>query len=101
MLAELVDAVIGVDTHRDTHQAEIATAAGSPIATITVANDSAGFAELLGWIFEHAPGPRLVAAIEGTRSYGVGLARAVTAAGLTVVEAEQPHRKQRRGAGQV
>ncbi|MGI8625224.1 MAG: IS110 family transposase [Geodermatophilaceae bacterium] len=99
MLAELVDAVVGVDTHRDTHQAEIATAAGTPIATITVGNHSAGYAELLGWIFEHAPGPGLVVAIEGTRSYGVGLARAVTAAGLTVVEAEQPQRKQRRGKG--
>lgn len=99
MLAELVDAVIGVDTHRDTHQAEIATAAGTPIATITVGNDSAGYQELLGWIFEHAPSPKLVVAIEGTRSYGIGLARAVSAAGLSVIEAEQPHRTQRRGRG--
>ena len=81
MLAELVDAVIGVDTHRDTHQAEIATAAGTPIATITVGNDSAGYQELLGWIFEHAPSPKLAVAIEGTRSYGIGLARAGSAAG--------------------
>lgn len=99
MLAELVDAVIGVDTHRDIHQAEIATAAGTPIATITLGNDSAGYSELLGWIIEQSPGPQLVVAIEGTRSYGIGLARAVSAAGLSVVEAEQPNRKQRRGKG--
>jgi len=99
MLAELVDAVIGVDTHRDTHQAEIATATGTPIATITVGNDSAGYSQLLGWIIEHCPGPRLVVAIEGTRSYGIGLARAISAAGLSVIEAEQPHRRQRRGRG--
>ena len=37
--------------------------------------------------------------IEGTRSYGIGLARAVTAAGLVVIECEQPHRKARRGRG--
>jgi transposase len=37
--------------------------------------------------------------IEGTRSYGAGLARAVTAAGLLVCECEQPHRKTRRGKG--
>lgn len=37
--------------------------------------------------------------IEGTRSYGVGLARAVAAAGLMVIECEQPHRKTRRGKG--
>ncbi|MGH4022169.1 MAG: transposase [Pseudonocardiaceae bacterium] len=43
------------------------------------------------------PGPRVAVSIEGTRSYGVGLARAVTAADLLVIECEQPHRKQRRG----
>jgi transposase len=37
--------------------------------------------------------------IEGTRSYGAGLARAVAAAGLLVLECEQPHRTQRRGKG--
>jgi len=37
--------------------------------------------------------------IEGTRSYGAGLARAVIAAGLLVCECEQPHRKARRGKG--
>ncbi|MCA1694429.1 MAG: transposase [Actinobacteria bacterium] len=97
MLAEVVDAVAGVDTHRDTHQVEIAHPTGTPIATIS--DDSTGFAELLGWIFDHAPGPRLAVSIEGTRSYGVGLARAVAAAGLMVIECDQPHRKARRGKG--
>jgi transposase len=99
MLAEVVDAVVGVDTHRDTHEVEIAFPTGTPIATLTISNDSAGFAALLTWIFDHAPGPRLAVSIEGTRSYGVGLARAVTAAGLMVIECEQPHRKARRGKG--
>ena len=85
MLAELVDAVVGVDTHRDTHHAEIALPSGAPIATRSISNDSAGYAELLAWMLDHAPGPRLVVAIEGTRSYGVGLARAVAATGLMVV----------------
>ena len=35
----------------------------------------------------------------GTRSFGIGLARAVAAAGLVVVECEQPNRKARRGRG--
>lgn len=98
-LAELVDAVVGVDTHRDTHEVEIALPTGTPIATIKISNDSGGFAELLAWIFQHTPGPRLAVSIEGTRSYGVGLARAVAAAGLLVIECEQPNRKQRRGKG--
>ena len=99
MVGELVDAVVGVDTHRDTHEVEIAYPSGTPIATITISNDSLGYVELLAWILAHAPGPRVAVSIEGTRSYGAGLARAVIAAGLLVLEGEQPHRKQRRGKG--
>jgi transposase len=47
MLAETVDAVIGIDTHRDTHEVEIADAASKPIATMRIGNDGAGFARLL------------------------------------------------------
>jgi len=99
MLAEIVDAVIGVDTHRDFHQVEIAYPSGVMIATRSFSNDSVGHAETLAWVFEHAPGPRLVMSIEGTRSYGIGLARAAATAGLPVIEAEQPRRTHRRGRG--
>ena len=99
MLAEVVDAVIGIDTHRDSHEAEIADAGGKPIATMRIANDAAGFARLLAAIAEVAPGPRVAVSIEGSRSYGIGLARTLTAAGLLVIECEQPSRKQRRGKG--
>src|SRR5690349_4339003 len=99
MLAEVVDAVVGVDTHRDTHEVEIASPNGVPIARCSITNDSTGYARLLAWIVDHAPGPRLVASIEGSRSYGIGLSRALTAAGLQIVEAEQPKRSTRRGKG--
>jgi Transposase len=99
MLAELIDAVVGVDTHRDTHEVELALPTGTPIGIRRISNDNAGFAELLAWILDHAPGPRVVVSIEGTRSFGVGLARAVAAAGLIVIECEQPNRKARRGKG--
>ena len=58
MLADLIDAVIGVDTHRDTHHAELALPTGAAIATCSISNDSAGYAQLLTWIADHAPGPR-------------------------------------------
>jgi transposase len=95
-LAEVVDAVIGGDTHRDVHALELVAPNGTTLSTIAVGNDDAGFAEALAWIAEHAPGPRLMVALEGTRSYGIGLARALTAAGLTVVEIERPARRDRR-----
>jgi hypothetical protein len=82
--------VIGVDTPRDFHQVEIARPSGAVIATRTVTNDSTGHAEALAWIFAHSPGPRLVLSIEGTRSYGAGLARAAATAGLAVIEANSP-----------
>ena len=99
MLAETVDAVIGTGTHRDTHEAVIADAAGKPLATMQIGNDSAGFARLLTAIAEVAPGPRVAVCMEGSRSYGIGLARALAAAGLLVPGCEQPSRRQRRGKG--
>jgi hypothetical protein len=38
MLAELVDAVVGVDTHRDTHQVEIALPCWPPLRMTTAAS---------------------------------------------------------------
>src|SRR5437763_1224172 len=99
MLAESVDAVIGIDTHRDSHEVEIADPAGRPIATMRIGNDSAGFARLLAAIAKTVPGPRVAVCVEGTRSYGIGLARALAAAGLLVIECERPSRKRRRGKG--
>src|SRR5215468_3442651 len=99
MLAEAIDAVIGIDTHRDNHEVEIADPAGKPIAVMRIGNDSAGFSQLLAAIAEVVPGPRVAVCIEGSRSYGIGLTRALAAAGLLVIECEQPSRKQRRGKG--
>ena len=94
-LAEVVDAVVGGDTHRDTHALELTAPSGATIATLMIGNDERGFAEAIAWIAEHAPGPRWVVGLEGTRSYGIGLARVLQAAELTVVEIERP----RRGSG--
>src|SRR4051794_2828008 len=69
---------------------------GARIATIAIDNDERGFSDALAWIAEHAPGSRVVVGLEGTRSYGIGLARAVQAAGLVVVEVERPRRPDRR-----
>ena len=99
MLAEAVDAIVGIDTHRDSHEVEIADVTGKPIAMMRIGNDSGGFAQLLAAIAELAPGPRVAVLVEGSRSYGIGLARTLTAAGLLVIECGQPARRQRRGKG--
>ena len=98
MIAEVIDAVVGGDTHRDTHTLELVGPTGATIATVMVDNDDNGYAEVLAWIVENAPGPRVIVGLEGTRSYGIGLARAVQAAGLVVVKAERARdREKERG----
>ncbi len=96
MLAEEVDAVIGGDTHRDSHALEMTAPTGATISTTAIGNDEVGYADAVAWIAENAPGPRVIVGLEGTRSYGVGLSRALQAAGFTVVEVERPRRADRR-----
>ena len=98
-VAEVVDAVIGVDTHRDTHTLELTSPVGATVAVLEITNTAQGYTEAIRWITEHAPGRRIMTGLEGTRSYGVGLSRALQAAGLVVVEIERPKRAQRRGKG--
>lgn len=98
-VAEVVDAVVGGDTHADTHTLQVALPSGAEVATATFRNTPAGSAEAVAWIVEHAPGPRVAVGLEGTRSYGVALARVLAAAGMPVVEVERPARRDRRGRG--
>jgi transposase len=87
----------GVDTHADTHVA----AALDPIDGLLGAGEfpvtPAGYARLLGWLGGF--GTVGLVGIEGTGSYGAGLARHVTAAGIRVVEAGRPDRQDRRRQG--
>jgi transposase len=47
MLAELVDGVIGVDTHRDTLTAAAVSNLGGVLAQITTSADAAGYQHLV------------------------------------------------------
>jgi len=77
----------------------IADPAGRPVAVLRIGNDSAGFARLLAAIAEVAPGAAGGGGIEGSRSYGIGLARALAAAGTagTPVRAARPRPAPRQG----
>jgi transposase len=96
MLAEEIDAVIGVDTHRDTHTAALGDTIGRQLAVLVVTADAAGYARLLQWAAEHVPGGRVLWAIEGTRSHGAGLCRALATAGAQITEVDRPTRRARR-----
>jgi transposase len=89
MSAEVVDAIVGVNTRHGTHEVQIWSPTGTPIATASISRDNAGHTDLLTWIIGHVPGPRLAVSGEGTSSYAAGLARAVAAVGLMVIECDQ------------
>jgi hypothetical protein len=70
-LAETVDGVIGMDTHRDTLAAAATDRVGGTRAQTSAAADLAGYQELLGFTQAQVPGRRCWA-VEGAGSYGVG-----------------------------
>jgi transposase len=89
-LIDVVDAVVEINRHRDTYEVELASPTGTPIATVSVSKDSAGYSDLLSWLVTHAPGPRLALSGPVAGRYAAGLARAVTAAGMVVIEPDEP-----------
>ena len=91
MLAELVDGVIGVDTHRDTLTAAAVTNLGGVLAQTTTSANAAGYQQLLGFADRQVPGRRLWA-VEGAGSFGAGLATLLQQRGQWVVEVGRPKR---------
>ncbi len=95
MLADLVDVVIGVDTHKHTHTAAVVTAStGAAVEDLTIDTDPDGYAELLALAGRYS-GLRAWS-IEGTGGYGAGLARFLAERGELVIELDRPNRPARR-----
>jgi transposase len=91
MLADRVDVVIGVDTHT---AALVDKTTGGLLARHSIPADADGYDHLRTLASEY-PGRR-VWALEGSGSYGAGLARALHAHGEWVVELDRPKRPARR-----
>src|SRR4051794_10940027 len=84
---------IGVDTHRDTHSAVACDRFGALLGEQKLPASQTGYLDLYEWAKDFgAP----AFAIEGTGSYGAGLARFLIAAGAEVYECERPTRRDRR-----
>ena len=75
ILADTVDGVIGVDTHRDTLAAAALSPVGGILAQTATRADATGYQQLLEFADTQTPsGPaRRCWAVEGTGSYGAGL----------------------------
>ena len=87
--------VAGVDTHKDTHHVAVLNAAtGAGLGDMQVPATPAGYDQLHDFVRSH--GRIRMIGIEGTGSYGAGLARALRAAGAPIREVIRPKRSQRR-----
>jgi transposase len=94
MLAEDLDVVIGVDTHKDTHTAAVLSPTGAVLERLTVPADPRGYRRLIA--FGEAHSTTRAWAIEGTGSFGAGLTAALLARHEQVIEVDRPKRPARR-----
>jgi transposase len=93
------EVIIGVDTHLDTHTAAICDARGRAVSQLQVAATTAGYEQLLGWVRSAAGSCQVVWAVEGTRHYGLGLARYLAGQGQQVSEIDCSRHVGKRRAG--
>jgi transposase len=87
----------GVDTHVDLHVAAVVDQLGGVVGIEAFETTEAGYQRLVGWFSSHGQVERV--GVEGTGSYGAGLARHLAQAGIDVVEVDRPNRQARHRAG--
>jgi transposase len=87
----------GVDTHLDVHVAAAVDSVGGLLAVRSFPTTPAGHHALSSWLGSFGVIERV--GVEGTGTYGAGLARHLAAGGLAVVEVDRPNRQERRRNG--
>ena len=83
----------GADTHRDQHVVAALDERGAELGVRSFPTTPAGHRALLAWLRRFGAVERV--GVEGTGSYGAGLARFLHAEGVTVVEVNRPNRQLR------
>jgi transposase len=89
--------IAGIDTHKDTHTAAAIDTSGRMLGTAQFPASPAGYEALLAWLQEL--GQPAAAGIEGTGSYGAGLARFLREHHILITEVDRPDRKIRHRKG--
>src|SRR5918995_4028377 len=87
----------GVDTHLDVHVAAAVDPVGGLLGVESFPTTPAGYHDLSSWLSSFGPVERV--GVEGTGTYGAGLARHLSASGIVVVEVDRPNRQARRRNG--
>lgn len=87
----------GVDTHKDIHVAAVVDEVGRILGVESFPNDTRGFRQMRAWMARHGEIDRV--GIEGTGSYGAGLAKHLARVGVEVLEVCRHDRQRRRMKG--
>jgi transposase len=85
--------ILGVDTHLEFHVAVAVDNLGRCLGESSAPTTAKGYERLLSWAEDF--GPVRCVGVEGTSSYGAGLARHLRACGIEVLEVERPERRRR------
>jgi len=91
------EVILGVDTHLDLHVGAVIDDAGKFLGTLVTATTASGYQQLIAWA--RTLGCLRRAGVEGTGTYGAGLARALREQGIEVLEVNRPDRSKRRLVG--
>jgi transposase len=91
------EVILGVDTHLDVHVGAVISETGKLIATLSVSANTTGYLDLLTWASSF--GRLCRAGVEGTGTYGAGLARVLRDHQIEVLEVNRPDRATRRSRG--
>jgi len=89
--------IVGVDTHKDIHVAVAIDEHGAQLGSGSFTADRAGYTALISWATSW--GVEVVFGVEGTGSYGAGLASAIRRSGIGVLEVLRTDRRDRRLRG--
>jgi transposase len=94
MLAEMVDHVVGVDPDRDWITAAVVDSSTTGVvATARFAAKGSGYREAMAWADEYSTDTERAWAVEGTSSYGRGIAAALANGGEWVIEFDRAKEK--------
>ncbi|MGZ9709282.1 IS110 family RNA-guided transposase [Glaciimonas sp. GNP009] len=91
------EVILGVDTHLDIHVAAVISHTGKLLGTLATPTNTTGYLTLLAWA--RSLGNIRRAGVEGTGTYGAGLARVLREQGIEVMEVNRPNRAKRRLQG--
>lgn len=91
------EVILGVDTHLDKHVGVVIDSHGKMLDVLSIETNGTGYQNLLKWASSFGSVSR--AGVEGTGTYGAGLARFLSEHEVEVLEINRPDRSMRRFRG--